>query len=159
MAQRTLIVHPDPLLREVSEAVDDLDSVQELIDDLFHMTLLHQGVGLSAVQLGELVRVAVVNYPPHFYEVVNPKIVIQDPTTVEDREGCLSLPGLFAPTARPAAVEMSGLNRAGETIKLHASGWHARVLLHEVDHMDGRLIIDHLPRNQRMRLMREYRQK
>ena len=128
------------------EAVDD--EISSLIDDLFDSMKEADGVGLAAPQLGALKRVIVVDVshqepdqPP--IALINPRIVGQEGTVVAE-EGCLSLPELFGEVERAACVEVEALDGKGSTFKFSADGYYARVLQHEVDHLNGKLFIDYI---------------
>jgi peptide deformylase len=94
------------------------------------------GVGLAAPQIGVLLRVVVIDTGKDYFELINPKII---KTSGEQRrgEGCLSCPGSYGITVRPAFVVVSGLNRNNEMVSVEGTGLKARAICHEVDHLDG----------------------
>ena len=102
----------------------------------------HQGMGLSANQVGLDLSLFVAKYNQKFYVVVNPKILKVSKEKKEMLEGCLSLPKILANVKRPKSVVLEALNEKGKKIKLKAKGLLARIFLHEIDHLNGILIID-----------------
>ena len=128
------------------EAVDD--AVKILIQDLFDSMQSAAGVGLAAPQIGVLRRVIVVDVsaqeedkPP--IALVNPRILGTAGTIVAE-EGCLSLPDLYAEVKRAAQIEVEALDVQGESFRFAATGYYARALQHEIDHLDGKLFIDYI---------------
>jgi len=143
------------LLRLKAKPVQVFDkTLQTLIDDMFETMRDAPGVGLAAPQIGESLRVVVVEYTdderedarPKKYVLVNPEIVRESEETVTDLEGCLSVPGLAGEVERFEAVTVQAKNRFGKPIKLKASGWLARIFQHEIDHLNGVLYIDRATR-------------
>lgn len=140
----------DPVLRRRAEPVRGVDADTEaLIRDLFETMDAHDGVGLAAPQVGSAKRVIVVDLssvgrPEWRRAFVNPSL--SDPRgRVRAREGCLSIPGVEADLRRAGAVRLRALDADGNPVDLTAEGWVARVLQHEVDHLDGVLFVDRLP--------------
>jgi peptide deformylase len=154
MSIRSIHLLGSPVLRERSRDVEEIDDgVKELIQDLLDTTFADDGLGLAANQIGVARQVAVVVHgdePPLY--LINPKLVEEDGKAKEE-EGCLSLPDLFAEVPRPARVVVDTLDLDGNTIKVEAEGIKARAILHEMDHLNGVLFIDHLsPLKRRMLL-------
>lgn len=155
MAVREIVRYPAPSLRLKAKPVQVFDkTLQTLIDDMFETMRDAPGVGLAAPQIGESLRVVVVEYTdderedarPKKYVLVNPEIVRESEETVTDLEGCLSVPGLAGEVERFEAVTVQAKNRFGKPIKLKASGWLARIFQHEIDHLNGVLYIDRATR-------------
>ena len=155
MAVREIVKYPAPLLRLKAKPVQVFDkTLQTLIDDMFETMRDAPGVGLAAPQIGESLRVVVVEYTdderedarPKKYVLVNPEIVRESEETVTDLEGCLSVPGLAGEVERFEAVTVQAKNRFGKPIKLKASGRLARIVQHEIDHLNGVLYIDRATR-------------
>lgn len=151
---RPVTLRGNPVLhrpcREVSEFGDDL---RQLVADMFASMEAANGVGLAANQIGVDARVFVFHCPDASGEfrtgaIVNPVLVpvpgqaLTPP--VEDEEGCLSVPGEYAPLARPAVAEVSGQDVAGEPLRVRGDGVLARCLQHETDHLNGMLYVDRL---------------
>jgi len=155
VAVREIVKYPAPSLRLKAKPVQVFDkTLQTLIDDMFETMRDAPGVGLAAPQIGESLRVVVVEYTdderenarPKKYVLVNPEIVQESEETVTDFEGCLSVPGLAGEVERFEAVTVQAKNRFGKPIKLKASGWLARIFQHEIDHLNGVLYIDRATR-------------
>jgi peptide deformylase len=150
-AARAIVVMPDPLLTRIARPCSWLDDrTLAVASDLVATMRSHAGcVGLAAPQIGELLRVIVVDVTAHPRAVMahgelillNPEVVMSTGTQM-GREGCLSLPGLTANVRRAARVVITGLSTEGEEILLDTQGFEARVLQHELDHLDGILIHD-----------------
>src|SRR5687768_11234466 len=146
MAIRQVRVMGDPVLRAMAAPVARVtDEVRALIADMFDTMYAEDGVGLAAPQVGVGQRVIVVdpreeNIAP--FALVNPRIVEIGDAVDRAEEGCLSIPGLKEIVERPATVVVEGLDRAGEPVRMAAEGLLARILQHEVDHLDGILFID-----------------
>jgi peptide deformylase len=121
---------------------------QTLIDDMIETMYAAPGVGLAAPQLGIPQRIFVIDLSVgratgDVIVMINPQFVERDGTQLEE-EGCLSVPGFNATVARPSRVVISGLNREGEEHTVEGTGLLARCFQHEMDHLDGRLFVDHL---------------
>ena len=147
---RDIRIYGDPVLREKAQPVKEIDEqVLQLIADLVETMLVKDGLGLAANQIGELRSVIALNpkgvsidQPP--FALVNPELVAAS-GEVEREEGCLSLPGISEVLARPARVKVRGLGSKGKEIEVSAEGTLARALLHEIDHLNGVMFVDHLP--------------
>ena len=157
----------DPVLRQRAEplapALIQRASTQQLIELMRETMRDAPGVGLAAPQVGESVRLIVVEDRPEylkdvpaerlaerertpvpFHVLINPTLTKRDPDTALFFEGCLSLRGFVALTPRARTVRVDGLNERGEPVSVTASGWYARILQHELDHLDGRLYVDRM---------------
>jgi peptide deformylase len=158
MAVVPIRLHPDPVLRERASEVGDVDAaIRKLVRDMEDTMRDAPGVGLAAPQVGVQRRVIVYDYGDGFNAVVNPEIVDRAGEIV-DEEGCLSLPGLAFPVPRAQRIVVRGLDAEGRPVRYEAEDLHARVVQHEVDHLDGVLFIDRLDRETRkeaMRILRE----
>ncbi len=139
-----IIIGDVPELRQKAQLVKDVltPEVQELICDMRETMHKYKGIGLAAPQVGHLLRIVVVSDGANELAVINPKIERFSKNTVVLEEGCLSLPKLFKAVERPEKVTVSGLDQGGNSIKIKAEGWMARVLQHEIDHLEGVLFID-----------------
>jgi len=120
------------------------------------------GAGLAAPQIGRLRRIVVYCLAedpdePFFRALVNPEIVVASSAREEFEEGCLGMPGLYVAVERAAAVTVRAFDVAGEPFEIDAEGRHASLLQHEIDHLDGILIPDRLPRAERRRYLAELR--
>ena len=132
----------DDVLREKAITVTKLGPhIDKLLDNMRDTMYANQGVGLAAPQIGVPKRVIVVDIGDGLIEFINPVLAEKDGQQI-DNEGCLSVPGLMGDVARAERVKVKGVNRAGEATELEASGFLARALQHEIDHLDGILFID-----------------
>lgn len=145
--------------REVTDFGPELD---RLIEDMFATMYAARGVGLAANQIGVGLRVFVFDCPDdddvrHLGHVVNPRLVRADGETVRGPEGCLSLPGLEAGTPRHDHAVVEGVDRSGAPLRLDGSGFFARCLQHECDHLEGGVYTDRLTGLRRRRALRAAR--
>jgi len=145
------VTFPEPSLRLKAKQVTKFDTeLQTLVDNMFETMRAAPGVGLAAPQIGESLRLVVVEYAededentkPKKYVLVNPEIIKRSEEMVVDVEGCLSLPGLAGRVERHQTVTVKAKNRFGKPLKIEAEGWLARIFQHEIDHLDGVLYID-----------------
>src|SRR5690606_7768172 len=160
MAELPIRLLGDPVLRQKAEPVTELDGeLRRLMDDMMATMYAADGVGLAAPQVGVSRRVIVVdirerNTPP--FALVNPEIVERSEELAREEEGCLSIPGLREIVERPARVVVEGLDRGGNVRRIEAEGLLARVLQHEVDHLDGILFIARLSPLKRQLLLKKW---
>lgn len=144
MALRDIKKHPkDGVLRKQSREVKEINKrIINLLDDMAH-TMKDQGMGLAAPQVGILKRVIIVDLGEGVEEYINP-VILSSLGCVVGEEGCLSIPGRNVNVERPTFVKMKALNRHGEDLIVDATGMKAVVLCHEIDHLDGVLILDRM---------------
>ncbi len=151
----------DPVLRAKALPVERFDEALrrevERMGELMHDAL---GVGLAATQLGVLHRLLVYRAYPEdpLTALVNPVIEWRSEELETAEEGCLSLPGVHVEVERPARVRVRGRDAEGEELEIEADGLTARVIQHEVDHLDGVLILDRISREARKEAMRAMRE-
>ena len=144
MALRKIVVEGDPVLKKKSRPVEKFDArLAELLDDMRQTLYSAEGVGLAAVQVGVLRRVVVVDVGAGLLELVNPEIIEAEGEQRES-EGCLSLPGEYGETIRPAVVKVKAQNREGKWCIYKGDGLKARCFCHEIDHLDGILFTERL---------------
>jgi peptide deformylase len=149
----------DPVLKTRAGPVENFDeSLLRLTKDMIATMRDNEGVGLAATQVGRLKRVFVAAIEDDEYVVVNPVLTGISETTETATEGCLSIPGIQVDVERPTAVTISGQDVSGKPLQIEASDLLARVLQHEVDHLDGVLILDRTDRESRKAAMREWRE-
>jgi peptide deformylase len=157
MALRELRYMGDPVLRERAAPVAGIsEDIRRLIEDMFDTMYAEDGVGLAAPQVGVSARVIVIDpREPDItpFALVNPEIVAVSEDVERGEEGCLSIPGLKEIVERPWAVQVRGLDRDGRRIAVEAEGLLARILQHEVDHLDGILFLDRVSPLKRKLLM------
>lgn len=149
MATKEIIIYPDPVLRKKSEPVEKIDhDIEQLIEDMTETMYASRGIGLAAIQIGVLKRVILVNVGEGLVVLVNPEILEAEGETRME-EGCLCLPGVMVEVKRSEKINVRGLNRNGEEIDVQADGLLARALQHEIDHLEGVLIIDKISKIKR----------
>lgn len=151
MTVRPVRTYPDPILKSVAPACPEVDdAVRALAVDLLETMRAHpRCVGLSAPQIGVSARVIAVDVTGHAKTtachgtllIVNPEIVAEEGSEL-GREGCLSLPSITADVRRATRIYLRGLTVMGDEVAAETSGFEARAILHEVDHLDGVLILD-----------------
>jgi peptide deformylase len=145
----TIRQYGDPVLKERTRDVEEIDgSVAALVDSMFETMYDAPGTGLAANQVGVQRRVFVYDVGEGPRTVINPRIVESDGEWTYD-EGCLSIPGLSWDIVRPNAVHLVGLDLDGNEISLEASELEGRVFQHELDHLDGVLLVERLDEDQR----------
>jgi peptide deformylase len=133
-----------PILREETRRVTDVGpEFQKLVDDMFETMYAAKGIGLAAPQVGRTERVAVVDVEGARHVIVNPEIVVREGLQ-KGEEGCLSIPEVYADVERAMRVVVRAQDRDGTPIEVDASELLARCLQHEIDHLHGKLFIDHL---------------
>lgn len=149
MSVRTILKMGDPRLREVSQPVEPIDPVAlaPLLNDLWDTMAAARGAGLAAPQIGVMRRVVIFGYQqnPRYPEappvpetvLINPEIRPLGDNREEGWEGCLSVPGLRGLVPRYSRILYRGFDQYGEPIEREVSGFHARVVQHECDHLDG----------------------
>ena len=163
MPKLEIITLPDPLLRKVSAPVERVDAdVLKLADGMLEAMYAAPGIGLAAIQVGVPRRLVVldvsddadVKVPLTF---INPEIVKLGDATRRHEEGCLSIPDFQLEIERPSTLTLSYIDRDGKRRELEAEGLLATAIQHEVDHLDGRLIIDFLTRLRRDMVVRKFK--
>lgn len=159
MAVLPIVTYDDKILYEKAEPVSDNSrQLQELIDDMFDTMYNAEGVGLAAPQVGVSSRLFVMDADVMVQEqedsreeelygalaMINPEIVSCSDNTVQLEEGCLSIPEVTGPVTRPEEITVTYLNRDFEKEKRTFTGWPARIIQHEHDHLEGTLFLEHL---------------
>src|SRR5690554_2170467 len=160
MAMREIRVTGDPVLRTVCDPIKDIDDrVRTLVEDLLE-TVDHEGrAGLAANQIGISLRAFSWNIDDEVGYILNPEIVERSTDLQElGDEGCLSVPGLWYPCERPSYTKAIGSDLDGKEVVIEGEGIWARLINHEVDHLNGKLYLDRLARDVRKRAMRELRE-
>jgi peptide deformylase len=155
-----MVCWPERVLREAAEPVRTFDgALAELVEDMFATMYAADGVGLAAPQVGVGLRVFVYDCPDdedvrHLGVVVNPVLVAAEGVVVRGEEGCLSLPGLRAGTPRYDRAVVRGQGLGGEPVEVAGTGFFARCLQHEVDHVEGRVFVERVRGVRRWRVER-----
>lgn len=160
---RTMALFPirtfgDPVLRAVAEPIDEITSALErLVDDMLETMYDAPGVGLAAPQIGISKAIFVADIGEGPFVMINPEIVEVGGEWTWD-EGCLSVPERFWPIERPGYAKARGLDLAGNEVIQEGEELMGRVLQHEIDHLNGILLLEHLPRRDKKQALRELRQ-
>jgi peptide deformylase len=148
----------NPILRQKARPVKSINAeLQELIDNMIETMREANGVGLAGPQVSQPLRLTVVETLPRedddgnviegsreLFVLINPKIVSKSRKMVDGIEGCLSIPGWIGEASRHEKIRVRALDRQGNKIRLRLNGWSARIVQHEIDHLDGVLFIDRL---------------
>ena len=147
-------VYGDPVLRQPCPPVADFgEPLRRLVTDLRETCALPGRAGVAAPQIGVLRRVFSYRVDDREGYIVNPELVRCDGEIEIEDEGCLSIPGIWAPTPRWTRALVRGLDSAGQPVEVEGTGLLARCLQHETDHLEGRLFIDRLPGEERRRVL------
>ena len=157
MAIRKILKFPDQDLRIKAKPVESFDDeLKTLTDDMFETMHSVNGIGLAATQIGIAKQVAVIDISPEKDEplvIVNPAIQILDPSKTEDYdEGCLSVPGFFEKISRPSEIKLTYQDLNGKKQEIKPEGLLTKVVQHELDHLNGRLFVDHISELKRRRI-------
>ncbi len=156
-------LYGDPVLRDQARSVDEIDKqVRVLIKEMYETMRLEEGIGLAAPQVGERLRLLVIDETvmegeeePRAY--INPVIDAFSQSKSLYEEGCLSIPGIRCDVERPDAIRLTYTDFDGQRLVEEVDGLHARVLQHEIDHLDGVLFIDRISRARRNLLGKKLR--
>lgn len=144
MAGLRVVKYPQKILRKAAEPILKVtDEERRMLDEMAKMMYLSQGVGLAAVQVGIDKRLAVVDTGNGLIKMVNPSVVRSEGYESQE-EGCLSVPGASVKVKRAKKVVVSYMDEQGRVVELKAEGLLARAIQHEIDHLQGRLIIDYM---------------
>lgn len=150
----------DPVLKSRATMVKEFDeALARLAEDMLQTMRDYEGVGLAANQVGRLKRLLVAATEDDEFAIVNPVIESRSEESEFFAEGCLSIPGIQVDVERPTAVTISGQDLEGGPMQLELEGLLARIFQHEIDHLDGVLILDRTDRASRKEAMRELRQR
>lgn len=143
------------VLRTPAQPIENItDEIRDLLDDMIETMILAPGIGLAAPQVGHALRMFVMNTEEdQFHKIINPVIIKAEGISTFN-EGCLSFPELFADVVRPDWIRVKYLTENGEEVELERDGLWARCFQHELDHLQGRLLVDHLTQKQ-LRKMRQ----
>ena len=152
MPIRKIVTAENPILRQKAKKVHRFDSsIQKLVDDMFETMHSANGAGLAAPQIDLSIRLFVAEYEERRIVIVNPEIVKAE-GEVLGSEGCLSIPGYYGDNIRRAeSIIVKGQDIHGKNIRIRAEGWLARIMQHEIDHLDGILFLDRLDRPEDLR--------
>jgi peptide deformylase len=158
MALLDILTFPDPRLRRAAGPVERVDdNIRRIVDDMFETMYAAPGIGLAAIQVGISKRIVVIDISQEQNEplcLINPEIVARDGVE-EMEEGCLSVPGFFENVTRAEHIRARALDRDGEPIEIDTGGLLAVCIQHEIDHLDGRLFVDHISALKRQRIRKK----
>jgi peptide deformylase len=163
MSIKPLVILPDPVLRLVSKPVERVDApLLKLADDMFETMYDAPGIGLAAIQIGEPLRMLVIDLAKEGEEpapqvFINPEILAGGDERSVYEEGCLSIPDYYAEVERPATVRVRYLDRDGKEREIEADGLLATCLQHEIDHLNGVLFIDHISKLKRDMVVKKFK--
>lgn len=137
-----IITIENPILRKKAKKIEKIDDeIKRLAEDMLETLKNSNGVGLAAPQLGKSIRLIVVSYGEKDYIFINPEIIKREGEDL-DIEGCLSIPGIEIPVKRAEKILLRYQNLKGRPLMIEVSGILARIIQHEIDHLDGILIVD-----------------
>ena len=163
MQKVKIITTPDPRLREVSTPVSEInDEIKDIIAKMRELSFAWEkehpfelSAAMAAPQLGINKRIIIIRDDMEnkenadFVALINPKVIKTEGKTITEAEGCLSVPEIYGMVPRPAKARIKATLEDGSEVKLKAEGFLARTLLHEIDHLDGILFIDHIKNNKK----------
>ena len=161
MSNLKIIIAPDPRLLEVSKLVQVVNNdIQNLLEDMLEVMYKSNGIGLAAPQVGILKRLIVMdcsdkNTKKEPLKFVNPEILNLSSDKSEFEEGCLSLPTQYAKVERPSNMEVEYKDENGNKYRKSFSGIEATCLQHEIDHLNGKLFVDHISKLKKNRIIKK----
>ncbi len=162
MALRPILISPDTQLRLVSKPVLSVSrDIAQLAEDMLETMYDAPGIGLAAIQIGVPLRAVVIDLakkdePKQPVVYLNPEILSASEELSTYEEGCLSIPDYYEKVERPASVRVRYMDTKGKIEEIDADGLLATCLQHEIDHLDGKLFIDHLSKLKRDRVMKKF---
>jgi len=148
----------DSVLRQRAAPVDEVTpEIRAICERMVEAMVRADGVGLAAPQIGVSKRIIVLDVDGDFHILINPELVATSGAVEESSEGCLSVPGVAALVPRRTEATIRGTTLDGNTVEVTGEGLLARAIQHEMDHLDGRLFLDHLSPAKRQSLLKAYR--
>lgn len=162
MALLDIVKYPDPRLRQISKTVEDPAALKVLVEDMAETMFANNGAGLAAIQVGEPLRLFMIDAPicggaesdpPMVF--INPEFVELSEETEASDEGCLSFPGVYLNVPRSLRARIRAQNLEGETFEVEGQDLFARAMQHEFDHLNGKLIADFVGRIKRQLIRRK----
>lgn len=154
----TLITYPHETLRNQSKKIIVFDkTLVKLLEDMELAMREKNGVGIAAPQVDSSTQCFLVHYNETIHTFINPEIIEYSIETGIHEEGCLSVPGVYAEIERPLQIKIKAQDRAGNTFELNADSFFARIIQHEIDHLNGILFFDHINKGAQRRLIRTYK--
>ena len=165
MSKLKILTYPDNVLRNPTRELDNIDGdVQKMIDQMSETMYAAPGVGLAAIQVGWNRSVLIYDISPSedggsLQVLINPRIIEREGEILSENEGCLSVPEFRADVKRYGCILVEGVDREGRPLRLDADGMLAIVLQHEIDHLNGKLFIDHISALKRQMYTRRMKKK
>ncbi len=139
-------------LRKKSEEVKEVnEEVKSLISDMMETMIENNGIGFAAPQVGHFKRIILIQFDEEILSLINPVIIKKGIETDVMEEGCLSVPEYYQPVRRATKLSVKGWGKEGQRIELNLKGMEARIFQHELDHLNGVIIIDHLPLKEKIK--------
>ncbi len=158
MAILNILRYPDPRLRTRAEPVEAVDgTIRQLVDDMLETMYQAPGIGLAATQVDAHKRIIVMDISEQHDEprcFINPQIIRHDGAR-ETEEGCLSVPGIYEKVQRAERITVKALDREGNPFELDADGLLAVCVQHEIDHLEGKVFVDHLSPLKQQRILKK----
>ncbi|URA11138.1 peptide deformylase [Thermospira aquatica] len=156
MAKREVITYGNPILRQVAAPIKKIDArIHEIVTDMMAALAEEEGIGLAAPQIGISERVVIIDLSKSGQTtkmtLINPEIIYMSKDSVPYEEGCLSVPEVWGTVYRPSKIRVKSKNLLGKTFIIEADEILARVLQHEIDHLNGKLFIDYLSEEDRQK--------
>lgn len=156
MAILEILEFPDPRLRTQARPVEEVtDEIRTLIDDMFETMYAAPGIGLAATQVNVHQRIVVIDVTDDNSEplvFINPEVTVLEGPEHEYDEGCLSVPGFYETVSRPQNIRVKALDRDGNSFEMEPEGLLAVCIQHELDHLNGKLFVDHISPLKRKRI-------
>jgi peptide deformylase len=150
----------DPVLRQPAQRVEATSAeTKKICERMVEAMIRADGVGLAAPQIGISKRIIVLDVDGEFHILLNPELIETSEDTEQFTEGCLSVPGVNAPVVRSSRATVAGTSLDGTRVEITGEGLLARAIQHEIDHLNGRLFLDHLSPVRRQTLLKEYERK
>ena len=163
MALLQILEFPDPRLRTVAKPVQQVnDAMRQLIDNMLETMYEAPGVGLAATQVNVHLRIVVIDVSEDQSQplaFINPVITVLDEILCDYDEGCLSVPGFYETVTRPEHIRVTALDREGQPFEIAPEGLLAVCIQHEVDHLNGKLFVDHISNLKRDRIRKKLEKK
>tara|TARA_Y100000310_G_C20537532_1_gene741613 strand:+ start:300 stop:809 length:510 start_codon:yes stop_codon:yes gene_type:complete len=151
-----IIKYPSRILKKKTRKIEEITpEILALLPQMETAMEKNQGIGLAAPQIGVSKQIIIVKGEKKNQAFLNPKIEQKNKKTEIEEEGCLSLPGLFLPIRRSLSISLSCYTKKGQSITIEARGLAARIFQHEIDHLQGKLIIDRITPLQRWKIRKE----
>jgi peptide deformylase len=156
MKKLKVLHFPDPRLRKKAKPVEGVnEEIRSIVDQMFHTMYEEKGIGLAATQVNIHKRIIVIDISEKKDEkvcLINPEILFLSDEAETMEEGCLSVPGFYESVSRPSKIKVSTLDYNGNKIEFEASGLLATCIQHEIDHLNGKLFVDHISSLKRNRI-------